>query len=666
MKKIFIIFAFVFFVANFTNYANAQTDDEVVILYTSSGKIVIELFSDDAPKTVQNFLNLADSGFYDGVLFHRIIKDFMIQGGDPLSKDPESQSMWGTGDAGQNIEAEFNTIKHNRGIVSMARSSHPNSASSQFFIVHGDSNFLDEQYTVFGRIITQESFDTLDKIASLETVDRDVPVDRERAKILSAEVIKRSKISDSLELGNPERIFSSIPEPTTFAESDFEELFLEGTNYYEDKQYQLALSSFLSALDKKPEDIETLKFIGLTLAQQGQYDNALDYFDKILVLEPNHIKALYNKGVIFYYKNESGKAIQFFDQLLELDPNHLDALHEKGVVLLSTGRFEESISYFERVLEINPKDAGAMYNLGVSYAKLGKHTESQILIDAALSENENMVEALNVKAVTLFDENNFHDAEITLKRVLSIEPENIKALQNLAVLLQELEKFEESEKYYEKLIELASDDVIVIHNYAVFLLDVEKYEESISYWDKLLEIEPNNTVALNDKGVALLALGRYEEALEHFNLALQIDPSNQESIENKKLLEDEIKKETSGGGCLIATATYGSELAPQVQMLREIRDNSLLQTQSGQSFMQGFNQFYYSFSPTIADYERQNPVFKEAVKIVITPLVASLSLLNYVDLDSEESVLGYGIGLIILNVGMYFVAPVIVISKLKK
>jgi len=121
-----------------------------------------------------------------------------------------------------------------------------------------------------------------------------------------------------------------------------------------------------------------------------------------------------------------------------------------------------------------------------------------------------------------------------------------------------------------------------------------------------------------------------------------------------------------GGGCLIATATFGSELAPQVQMLREIRDNSLLQTQSGQSFMKSFNSFYYSFSPTIADYERQNPVFKEAVKVTITPLLASLSLLNYVDMDSEESVLGYGIGIILMNVGMYFVAPVIVISKLKK
>jgi len=123
---------------------------------------------------------------------------------------------------------------------------------------------------------------------------------------------------------------------------------------------------------------------------------------------------------------------------------------------------------------------------------------------------------------------------------------------------------------------------------------------------------------------------------------------------------------SNGGGCLIATATFGSELAPQVQMLREIRDNSLLQTQSGQFFMESFNSFYYSFSPTIADYERENPVFKEAVKLTITPLLASLSLLNYVDFDSEESVLGYGIGIILMNVRMYFVAPAIVISKIRR
>ena len=124
--------------------------------------------------------------------------------------------------------------------------------------------------------------------------------------------------------------------------------------------------------------------------------------------------------------------------------------------------------------------------------------------------------------------------------------------------------------------------------------------------------------------------------------------------------------ENQGGGCLIATAAFGSEMAPQVQFLRELRDNTVLQTTSGTTFMTGFNQFYYSFSPQIADYERENPVFKEMVKVSLTPLLTSLTLLNYVDIDSEEEMLGYGIGIILLNVGMYFVAPAVLIISLKK
>ena len=123
---------------------------------------------------------------------------------------------------------------------------------------------------------------------------------------------------------------------------------------------------------------------------------------------------------------------------------------------------------------------------------------------------------------------------------------------------------------------------------------------------------------------------------------------------------------TGGGGCLIATAAFGSEMAPQVQFLRELRDNTVLQTESGISFMTEFNQFYYSFSPAVADYERENPAFKEAVKITLTPLLTSLTLLQYADIDSESEMLGYGIGIILLNIGMYFVAPAILIMKVKK
>jgi len=126
-----------------------------------------------------------------------------------------------------------------------------------------------------------------------------------------------------------------------------------------------------------------------------------------------------------------------------------------------------------------------------------------------------------------------------------------------------------------------------------------------------------------------------------------------------------VAEQQKGGGCLIATAAFGSEMAPQVQFLREIRDNTVLQTQSGSTFMTGFNQFYYSFSPAVADYERENPAFKETVKIAITPMLTSLAILNYVDIDSEEEMLGYGIGIILLNIGMYFIAPAAIIFKIR-
>jgi hypothetical protein len=120
------------------------------------------------------------------------------------------------------------------------------------------------------------------------------------------------------------------------------------------------------------------------------------------------------------------------------------------------------------------------------------------------------------------------------------------------------------------------------------------------------------------------------------------------------------------GGCLIATAAFGSEMAPQVQLLREIRDNTILQTKSGSIFMTSFNQLYYSFSPTIADYERDNIIFKEAVKLTLIPLLTSLTLLQYTDIDSESEILGYGIGIILLNIVMYFVAPAVLIIKIRK
>jgi hypothetical protein len=156
-------------------------------------------------------------------------------------------------------------------------------------------------------------------------------------------------------------------------------------------------------------------------------------------------------------------------------------------------------------------------------------------------------------------------------------------------------------------------------------------------------------------------------ALDSQNNAYVTDYSrNRILVYERILLESNSQNnssQTEGGGCLIATATYGSELAPQVQQLRELRDNTLLQTESGKLFINSFNDVYYSFSPTISDLERESPIFKEVVKLFITPMISSLSIMSYA--DSEESVLGLGISLILLNVGMYLGIPVVLIMGLK-
>jgi len=135
---------------------------------------------------------------------------------------------------------------------------------------------------------------------------------------------------------------------------------------------------------------------------------------------------------------------------------------------------------------------------------------------------------------------------------------------------------------------------------------------------------------------------------------------------NTEIESEDEKSQSEGGGCLIATATFGTELAPQIQHLRELRDSNLLQTKSGSYFMTAFNNFYYSFSPQVADLERDYSLFKETVKIVITPLLLSLSLLNGVEMDSEIKVIGYGTSIILLNLGMYFAAPALIVVRLGK
>lgn len=163
-----------------------ETKNEYAVITTDEGDMTVKFYNDAAPGHVENFKTLARKGFYDGTCFHRIIAGFMIQGGDPLTKDDSQKSRWGTGGSGYCIKAEFNDKPHRRGVLSMARAAHPDSASSQFFICHDDARFLDGQYTAFGELVS--GFETLDAIAAVPCTgpERSSPV--KRVNIVSVKI----------------------------------------------------------------------------------------------------------------------------------------------------------------------------------------------------------------------------------------------------------------------------------------------------------------------------------------------------------------------------------------------------------------------------------------------------------------------------------------------
>jgi peptidyl-prolyl cis-trans isomerase B (cyclophilin B) len=179
-----------------TTPMNDTNKKEVAVIKTSEGEMVAEFWSDVAPNTVENFKKLAKSGFYDGTAFHRIVKGFMIQGGDPLTKDLKNEARFGTGDPGYKIKAEFNKKSHERGVLSMARSSDPDSAGSQFFICLANVSRLDNQYTTFGKVIKGD--DVLGKIGDIPTAmsasgEKSKPTKRvtvESIKIVPADSLK--------------------------------------------------------------------------------------------------------------------------------------------------------------------------------------------------------------------------------------------------------------------------------------------------------------------------------------------------------------------------------------------------------------------------------------------------------------------------------------------
>ena len=509
MKKIILLFIFSLILVSSTSYVYAlgltSIEDPLVILETTQGEIIIDFFPFDAPKHFENFILLSNNGNYDGILFHRIIPGFMIQSGDPntIDGDPNTWGQGGNGALSDRIDAEFNNIQHDRGIVSMARSSDPNSAGSQFFIVHKDSTFLDGEYTVFGRIVTESSFETLDKIAEIQTGTNDRPINPEQAKIIKATVVERSEISDILELSPPIRTDGSIIS-TEIGYTTFE-------NQQLDVKFSAPVGWLLQQPEKTSEDAPDVVAVG------PKVDGINPYISLTI-------------------KDVKGKTIN-------------DLITEKNQIL------DQAV--YQKQLEI------------ISQQKIKSNVYQTEAIGSFTVDNT----SLKIKFI----------------------------------------------------------EAMIFSN------------------DKLYTFAYSNTVENFDD-----ELSKFNESLNSFEIPSQ---QSTESSSEAKSTED-------GGGCLIATATYGSEMSQQVQQLRELRDNQLLQTNSGLAFMSTFNDVYYSFSPTIADYERENPMFKQAVKLAITPMISTFFIME--NAESESEVLGLGLSVIALNLGMYLGAPAIIVIGIRK
>jgi peptidyl-prolyl cis-trans isomerase B (cyclophilin B) len=493
---------------------------------------MIELFPEDAPNTVNNFLELIESGYYDGIVFHRIIPNFMIQAGDPNTIGPDSdRSLWGQGGPGYTINEEFNTIQHDRGIVSMARSNHPDSAGSQFFILHKDNNQLDGKYTVFGRLVPGLP-QALDNIAKLETNKFNQPIDASSATITKASIIDG------------------------FSTSDF------------------------SAPDRNTSIIKKIKISG------GVTERYFNTLHDVTFDVPYRWKVIEGGGS---------------NLNLTIEPTPLE--HNVQLMIDETGFIPQVLIGSEQK---NPSAESA--GIPTAFFSLKGGDDPKILANY-IFENDAGRKA------------------------------------HLVISTQNMETPTETVQFKIAQLHFSNSDT----NYSIIHINLTEW---FRYEINSFDFTVKNFEIMIDGKMQPIEFGDH-------------------SIFKQLIIDSRLKPEPESlpparvGGCLIATATFGSEMAPQVQFLREIRDNTVLQTESGSAFMTGFNQFYYSFSPTIADYERENPAFKEAVKITLTPLLTSLTLLQYVDIDSESEMLGYGIAVILLNIGMYFIAPAVLITKIR-
>ena len=509
-----------------------EMKQKAVLISTNSGTFFIEFFPEEAPNTVHNFLGLVESGYYDGVVFHRIIPGFMIQAGDPNTKDPNSdRSLWGTTGPGYQINEEFSTLQHDRGIVSMARGNHQDTAGSQFFIVHRDSPHLDGQYTVFGRLVPGLP-NALDSIASLATDGNNMPLDLSEATIITAEIL----------------------EPYT--------------------------SANISIPDRNQSFIEKELRSGgvITVYHNSLHNVSFDLPYRWAITEATGTQL----GVI-------------------IEPTDLE--HNVKTQIEQSGFIPKVVVTAEKI------DPNISAGVSPAFFSVQGGEDPKILGNYVFESDDGR------KAHLITSTQDLHDTEKGTVQFKIIQL-----------------TFINSEFQY---------SIIYVNITEWFRYEINAFLQTVDNFEVMIDgkMQPIN---FDDSPVF-----------------------KQLMADAKAKPEPESLPPARIGGCLIATATYGSELAPQVQLLREIRDNTILQTESGTSFMTGFNQFYYSFSPTIADYERENPAFKEAVKLTLTPLLTSLTLLQYADIDSEYDMLGYGIGIILLNVGMYFIAPALLITKIR-
>ncbi len=500
----------------------AEADGRVAVLETQMGTIIIEFFPAAAPNHVSNFVTLAESGFYDGTLFHRIIPGFMIQGGDPNTVDGDPRT-WGIGGPPHSVDAEFNNIPHDRGIVSMARSQDPNSAGSQFFIVHQNSNFLDGQYTVFGRIVTEQSFETLDAIAATETGAQDRPVDPESVRIQSIRTVDRSTIASLPD--------EPVPPP---------------------------------------------------VPQQPAQDP----------LAPT----------------DSGEQIYDSSRL------GITFVAPAGWLLQEPGRSDPEVP---DVVAVGPRAAGGTPQIYVFVNDAGQSTLEQLVSDRTAEIRE----VLSAEDFATFEQ------EPTVVAGLPAHAMRVTetiTLNNVTAKVSLIETIVYGDGQYYTL------------SYANI---PERFDDMMPHYQRMLE-----TFAVK------------EEAPPTAD-PTPADPTPADPSPPPQEQSDAAPADPEGGGCLVATAAFGSELEPQIQSMRELRDGTVMSTSSGAAFMSGFNAVYYSFSPAVADLEREHPAFRDAVRAFITPMISSLSILGAAEAGSDLDVIAYGSAVILLNAGLYVAAP---------